>query len=225
MKKFPIFSSQLVHSQRGFTLIELLASTVVIISVGVILISIIVSSLRGTNKTNNISITRQNGTHAISQIAKMLRFARSVDAIGTAPASECITNTPLPAVQPTPQAGHNLATSITYTTIDGEVRTIACLPLDTGNINSPMTIASMSGTLPPVVTEIHGSLLDTDAVHIPAGMCKISCNQSTSSDAMIVSITFSLRTVKSTSTLFSEFTASSNPLEFNTSIILRNLGR
>nr|MBP9719292.1 hypothetical protein [Candidatus Levybacteria bacterium] len=135
-------------------------------------------------------------------------------------------NIPLPTPQPTPATGVNAATSITYTTVDGAARTIACLPLDPNDQDSPMTIASMSGTLPAgVIENISGSLLDNSAVVIPNGMCRITCNQSTASDAMIVGITFSLITVPPTDSLLPEFTASADPIEFNTSINLRNLGR
>ncbi len=219
MKKKSNFKFQISNFQSGFTLIELLASAVVIVTVGVIIVAIIISALRGTNKTNTLTTARQNGTYAIGQISKMLRFARSIDAIGTRPASVCITGQPLPAAQT------NIAsdTSITFTDENGHVVTIACLSLPN---STSMTIASMSGLLPDIISDSEsGSLLDTSIVQIPSGKCTITCNQSTSSDAMIVGITFSLDTVKPQETLFSEFSLGSSPQEFTTSVILRNLGR
>jgi type II secretory pathway pseudopilin PulG len=209
--------------QKGFTLIELLASTVVIVTVGVIIVAIIISALRGTNKTNTLTTARQNGTYATSQIAKMLRFARSINTIGTRPPSVCITNKPLPSPQPTPGVFGNSDTSITFTDENGSVTTIACVPLAN---STALTIASMSGSLPnPLPNTVSGSLLDTRYVQIPSGKCVITCNQSTSSDAMIVGVTFSLEAVKPTGTLFSEFTLGASQQEFTTSVILRNLGR
>lgn len=203
------------RSQQGFTLIELLASTAVILVVGFIIVIIIVSSLRGANKTNTISTTRQNGSYAISQISKLLRFTKSIDAIDGDSSKNCITDTPLPAPQ-NPESH----TSITFTNVDGGVTTIACLVIpDSGGA---MTIASESGALSENIT---GSLLDTDLVYIPAGECELTCNQSTSSDALIVGINFALDTVKPAGTFFSEFSIGAQPLEFNTSVIMRNVGR
>lgn len=185
--------------QKGFTLIELLASTFVIMVIGTIIISIMVSSLRGTNKVNTINTTRQNGTYAISQISKMLRFARSVDDIDNLPVANCVSNIPLP----TPQPVHS---AITFTSLDGGSTTLAC---DMTN----HTIASNGA-----------SLLDYNYVQIPDNTCQITCYQQTNSDAIIIGIKFGLNATQPGSSLFSDFTASGSAIEFSTSIVLRNLG-
>lgn len=218
MKRFTKFHLPSTTLQKGFTLIELLASTIVIVTVGVIIITIIVSSLRGTNKTNTISVSRQNGTYVVSQLSKMLRFARTVDAIDGGSPSICITGiTPTPPDQLT---AHN---SITFTSIDGVVTTLACKKISelpptsnpTPDANEAETIASNGA-----------SLLDTSVVQIPPDLCKITCNQTTNSDAMTIGISFALETTRDEGEiLLPEFMASSNPIEFNTSIMLRNLGR
>ena len=194
---------------KGFTLIELLASLFVIVTVGFIVVAILVSSLRGVNKTNTISTARQNGTYLISQMSKMLRFAKSVDELTDAsgsvsPPTECITNIPLP----TPQQSLASYSSITFTSIDGGQTTLSC-------DSSTSTISSNSA-----------SLLDTSVVQIPAGTCYFTCNQSTSSDALIVGIHFNLDTIAPTgTTLLPEFTSGTSAIEFGTSVILRNVGR
>jgi prepilin-type N-terminal cleavage/methylation domain-containing protein len=196
--------------QNGFTLIELLASTVVIVSVSAIIIGILSSTLRGANKTTTINVTRQNGTYTISQVSKMLRFARTIDAIDGVSPSNCITNVPLP----TPQPSLTQHTSVQFTTIDGGQTTLACIPLS-GGLNPPYTIASNGA-----------SLLDTTAVQIPSGMCAITCDQSTQSDAMIIGVTFSLKTLQAFGPFtLPEFIASSSAIEYKTSVILRNVGR
>lgn len=198
------------NRQQGFTLIELLASTVVIVTVSTMIVGIIVSVLRGANKTNTINVTRQNGTYAISQISKMLRFARTVDAVDGASPTECITNT----IFPTPPVNLEKRNSVVFTSIDGGQTTLACVPLN-GQQNAPYTIASNGA-----------SLLDTTAVQIPNGMCEITCNRSTNSDALIIGVKFSLKTVQALS-LFTlpEMMASSSAIDYQTSVILRNVGR
>lgn len=67
------------NSQKGFTLVELLAVIFVLMAVGTIVGAILVSTLRGTNKTNTIAVVRQNGNFAIMQMVKMLRFAKTLN--------------------------------------------------------------------------------------------------------------------------------------------------
>lgn len=57
-------------SKRGFTLIELLVVLVVLLVVGSILISILFSSLRGTNKVNSIDNVRKMGIMLSSRWVK-----------------------------------------------------------------------------------------------------------------------------------------------------------
>lgn len=62
--------------EKGFTLIELLVVMGVLVVIGLVIATIIVSALRGSNKTNTINTVRQNGDYAISRISKMLEFAQ-----------------------------------------------------------------------------------------------------------------------------------------------------
>lgn len=70
-------------SKNGFTLIELLVVMMVLVTVGLIIATIIVSALRGSNKTNTVNTVRQNGDYAISQISKMLEFSQSFGGVST----------------------------------------------------------------------------------------------------------------------------------------------
>src|SRR3989344_4544421 len=66
---------------KGFTLIEILVVMAVLIFIGLIIGSIVMSVLRGTNKTNTLTQVRQNGSYAISQISKTLRNAKSFEGV------------------------------------------------------------------------------------------------------------------------------------------------
>src|SRR5947199_8257841 len=77
--KFSIFNFQFSKS-RGFTLIELLVVMSIFIVVGGLLVSVLFVTLRGSNKAETVSVVKQNGTFALSQMVKQIRYARSLDA-------------------------------------------------------------------------------------------------------------------------------------------------
>lgn len=62
--------------QKGFTLVEMLAVMIVFVVIGSFVTAILITSLRGNNKTNTITAVRQNGNYALSQMAKTVRNAR-----------------------------------------------------------------------------------------------------------------------------------------------------
>lgn len=97
---------------RGFTLIELLAVTMATATVGVMIVIIFFSGLRGANKSNSLTLVRQNGTYLISQMAKEIRFARGLEDI-----SVCAVGS---SAVPTSQA------SMTFITTADEYITYAC---------------------------------------------------------------------------------------------------
>src|SRR6185436_1265783 len=59
-----------VHTLDGFTLIEMLVVISIIVVIASIVGSILVTSFRGEHKSNSLTIIRQNGDYAISQMAK-----------------------------------------------------------------------------------------------------------------------------------------------------------
>lgn len=67
--------------QKGFTFIELLTVAAVIVVVGVMIVAVIASSLRGSNRSNNVSDIREKGTFIISQMSKTLSYAKSFDGV------------------------------------------------------------------------------------------------------------------------------------------------
>ena len=70
-----------LKSSFGFTLIELLVVILIIFSVGILIVSILFSALRGANKTNTIDLVRRNGNSAITQMSKMIRYSQSFDGV------------------------------------------------------------------------------------------------------------------------------------------------
>lgn len=86
----------------GFTLIELLVVMSVLSILGTVALSIFFSVLRGANKTNKISLIRQNGNYALNQVTRLIRSGESV--------TSCAPN----------------MSSLTVNQIDGSSNTFAC---------------------------------------------------------------------------------------------------
>jgi len=81
--------------QVGYTLIELLTVMIILVTVGTIIISILVSSLRSGNKSATTNDIRQNGSNAIAQVSKMITYAYSFDGVndGNAWYTDCLSST------------------------------------------------------------------------------------------------------------------------------------
>ena len=73
--------NKFLNSERGYTLVELLAVMVVLITVGTIVAGIIVSSLRGSNRSRSVGDVRQAGNSALIQMSKTIEYAKSFDGI------------------------------------------------------------------------------------------------------------------------------------------------
>ena len=186
------------HYQKGFTLIELLAVIIVFSLIGSLAGSILVNSLRTSNKTNVVTTVKENGNFAITQMGKILRDATSLQS-------------PYPCVTPVTQ------TSVTLVASDGNTVVLDCAATD--GITGKTTIASNSAPL--IDTSVSGVKLLSPGNSAPA--CSFTCSQSTASDYPVIDVMFGL-TQQATSN-FSEQNASSSAIIFSTSILLRNLAR
>jgi prepilin-type N-terminal cleavage/methylation domain-containing protein len=67
--------------QSGYTLIELLTVMVVLVVVGMIITSILVSTLRSGDKSTTTNYIRQSGNYAIAQMSKMIAYAKSFNGV------------------------------------------------------------------------------------------------------------------------------------------------
>lgn len=184
-------------NKRGFTFIELLAVMAVLLVIGGIVTSILFTALRGTTKTGVINDVRQNGNSAITQMAKMLRGAKSLDD----------PNVCVPPPAPTPAPSYS---SLTFTSFDEGVTKFSC---DLATDSSPATISSNGA-----------ALLNKDAVSVES--CSFSCSQASMIDYPTISIDFSLKSYspRAVNSLV-ERVASASAIPFHTSIILRNVKR
>src|SRR5579871_2786504 len=64
--------------ESGFTLIEVLVSISIIVVVGVIVASIVITTLRGSTKASVLSDVKQNGDYALSEMSRVIRGATSI---------------------------------------------------------------------------------------------------------------------------------------------------
>ena len=195
----------MIHSY-GFTLVELLVVMAVTVSIGAIVFGIITSTLRGSNKTNVINNVRQNGNFAISQMGKMIPYAKSFNGASSSVGPPWICQA-LPPGPPPPLTHYK---SIKITSFDGGVTIFSCN--DSGDL-PPNTIASNAA-----------SLIDADAttgsVSLPLpipSFCFFTCTKGSIADSATIGINFTL-TQKGAPT-FVEKKAS---IQFETSIKVRN---
>jgi len=201
-----------VKSNEGFTLVELLASVIVLVAVGSIIAGIVVSSLRGTNKTNTIESIRQNGDYALNQISKDIEYALPFDGQNTGLSNDngvtydIICKGSLNPT-PTPITPYNLIT------VQSAVQ----------STNNAITKYNCSGsTSSTAVLSTNGASL-VDANSVTLQNCSFNCIQNKPTDIPIIKISFSLGSKTSNSPVLVE--NSSPPIVFETSITMRNYKR
>ena len=68
---------KIIFNNKGYTLIELLAVIIVMVSVGTVITSIMVSALRGGNKSQTTNEVRESGNYVISQMSKMIAYGQT----------------------------------------------------------------------------------------------------------------------------------------------------
>lgn len=192
------------RDSAGFTLLEIMLVMAILVFVGFIVGSIVMSILRGTNKTNTLTQVRQNGSYAISQISKMLRNSKSFEGVsvngsGGSYTTNCVSSTKYNYIK--------------IKSFDEGETTFACCA-------SPNTIASLSGTMTCGSSDKY-ILLDTNTVTVDE--CYFQCIGSDFTEPPRIDIYFSLRA--DSSSLFAEKRASDSAIPFSTTVILRNVVR
>ena len=187
--------------KKGFTLIEFLTVTVVISSIGLVIVGILTSSLRGNNKTNIVNLVRINGNGAIVQMTKTIKYAKSFDGVSlngdpNSYTTNCVQN---PVPTPTPTLAPIKYSYVKITAFDQGQVIFSC--------TSDNKIAS-NGAL----------LIDANAVSVVPGKCWFTCTQERATSYPIIGISFQL--MQSATNVFAENTAS---VPFETSVSFRNL--
>ena len=181
-------------NNKGYTLIELLAVIIVMVTVGGIITSILVTALRGENKTNATTQVRQNGDYAITQMYKTIAYAKSFDGISTDNVNFDISCVPQNPPAPTPTPTPTQYKYLQVTSFDGGQTTYSC---------ENNTIASNSAPL-------------IDSSNLTVSNCYFMCTQTDVRSAPTIDINFTL--TRSSSGLFENQSA----IPFETSVTFRN---
>lgn len=187
---------------KGYTLIELLVAMTVIITVGLIVVAILVSSLRGTNKAISIENVRVNGNYAILQISRMIEFAQGFKGVSSDPQGSLSSYT----------IACSSATQYKYikiTSFDNGETILSC----NSPLLNPPTIASQSGAIVPPT-----SIIDTGNVSL--SNCYFTCSRTNISQPPIIGVNFTL-SQKSSSSFFEKQAS----IPFSTSVVIRNLNK
>ena len=69
--------------QNGFTLVEILVAMAIMAIVGVILVLIFTNTLRGSSKSQILSVIKQNGQSVLENMDKTIRNSDNVVCVGT----------------------------------------------------------------------------------------------------------------------------------------------
>lgn len=181
--------------QNGFTLVEMLVVILVFTTISAIVIAILTTTFQGNNKTNALNLIQQNGNYAMTQVVKSIRNA-----------STLIAPYPCGTVS-SPTA----TSSVSLRFPDGSTSTFSC------NDSLGHTTLASNGA----------ALIDTSSVTVSS--CSFTCGQATINGTVspssnpIIGVTFSLQSKNSNG--FADLQASASAIQFQTSVVLRNLLR
>jgi len=189
----------------GYTLVELLTVVVVVVVVGMIIATILVSSLRGSNKTIVINDVRDNGNTAITQISRKIEFAKSFEGVSTGVADIVGNLIYTTSCSPASTEQYKFIKIRTFE----ELEIVFSCPLDTA-IGGTIATNDATFSQPP------SPLVDST---MTVSNCYFTCSQDYVSQPPTIGINFTL--TKGINSLFSE---QKFPLNFNTTVVMRNLG-
>lgn len=186
--------------QTGFTLIELLAVMIILVVVGTIITSILVSTLRSGDKSTTTNDIRQNGNYAINQMSKMITYAKSFDGVndGITWHTDCVAP-PAPA-PPLPSKYY----SVRISSFDGGQTTFSC--------TTDFKLASGSASVPI-------DMIPPDTI-IASPRCYFTCSQDNLSAPPTIGINLTLQ--KKPQPGFTLLPEAQTVINFQTSITLRN---
>lgn len=179
--------------QSGYTLIELLTVMVVLVVVGMIITSILVSTLRSGNKSTTTNYIRESGNYAIAQMSKMIAYAKSFNGVYDEQASP---NLWTDCVNSAGKTYHQ----VRVTAFDGGQTVFKC---DTANNILSSNSANLVNPVDTVVT------------------CSFTCSQNDTSTSPTINIFLTLQKLKpgGVASLLPE---AQTVINFQTSVTLRN---
>jgi len=185
---------------------------VIISVIGLIIVAILVSTTRGSNKTANLNEVRENGNGAITRMAEAISFAKSFEGLTNTPDTNSIPTVPTSDIYtcPAPKDTPDHFTSLYLKDFSDNVVVLSCVNSDSGGSTSLL----WNGT----------DLIDTHSISIDPSdpnSCYFTCSQEYSTQPPTIGIYFSL-TKLSGSSLFEQQTA---PVIFHTDAVMRNLGK
>lgn len=149
MKKFTIFHFP-SNPKKGFTLIEMLVVISMVAIIGSLVVTILVMTLRGSNKAELISTLKQNGNAAMAQMVRQIRYAKSLDT-----PSSCITPVTTQSLTTTSLTDDQ---QTTFTCVTGANSTIASngaslLDTTSGSVSTCSFVCSQQNIFdPPSIT-------------------------------------------------------------------------
>lgn len=188
--------------RRGYTIIELLAVISILVVISGVIVAILYSTLRGSNKTKISGEISQNGGYVLSVVTNEIHDSRSVDQLGDSQIpgdiKDCAT------VSPTPPPSSS--ESITLRRIDGSRTTFSCEDV------------AVAGETVHSIAQDGVPLINTALVAVEPGSCKFTCDQSVGDLYAFPIIGVTFRLVDKNSGL-PEFSASQL---FETSVSLNN---
>lgn len=187
---------------KGYTLIELLAVVLILTTVGGVVTAIVATSLRGGNRSTTVNEVRQEGNFAVTQMAKMIRYAQSFDG-ASVNGIDYDTNCILDTITPTPTPSNYKY--LKFTNFDGGQTIFSCKD---SSLDDPRTISSNSA-----------NLISSDRVTVVTNSCYFTCRQENSALPPAIDIFFTLSASGSSSLVENKST-----VPFSTSVIFRNTG-
>ncbi len=193
-----------IKKNKGFTLIELLVVIAMIGIVASIALNIFTSTLRGGSKTTSIDNIRQNGNYVISQMSKMIAYAKEFE--GVCNKVGTVTCTDISQFSTNCSVAANTYTHILIKNFDLGETIFSC---NSASDTPASTIASRSATL----TSGGDSLIDTSNIIVSS--CKFYCVRSSPVISPTITISFTLQS----NGIVAE---KNNSIDFETSVVPRN---
>ncbi|MBU2632352.1 hypothetical protein KKG52_01430 [Patescibacteria group bacterium] len=187
------------NSSKGYTLVELLAVIIVLIVVGLVVVGILASTLRGKNKTNILNEVTQNGNRVVLQIGKSIEYAERFEGVKANPVSEpaldCIS---YDVITPTPSPQ--------------QYKSVLIKKFDSADSILEYSCNDSNSTL-----ELDGeSLIDSNIFKVTD--CYFTCTQSFETASPAIGVHFTLSNTRE-----EKFAERKVSVPFDTTVVMRNV--